>query len=674
LVVRHPHLPRRPDPPHQPFLSHLPYLVLFGVLTVIWTRPLASIATSSIVGTPGDNLSFVWNFWWAKTALATGQRLFWTPALFAPIGTSLATHTYAPLVSIGAALLFPRVPPLELYNGALLLAVFLNFACAYAAASTVTHDHVASALAAIVFGGAPFFGVRLEGHLSVLNAWVLPLIFAVTIRWLRRQTLARTLAVPFALAAAAYTDYYYFVYALGMVALLAAFSTWDIRLVSRPLTPRRRRVARVLAALLTLAAIAIVAIAVTGGADTTLAGVRVRMTDTFNARVIAGFLLVAVLAVWKWPAARVSTISADPSSSAARWSAFALALSAGTLALLLIPLAIAAISLWRAGDYATQAYVWRNAPPGIDLASLVLGNQLSPLTGALTRAAYQRFGINAVESAAWLGVVPTVLVIAAWPLRTRRWVRAVFGIGVVFLIWALGPYLRVLNYNTGIMLPQTIARFVPILANARIPGRAFAVVQLAAALLGAAAVASWRGGRQPARAIVALVFAGLLVDYWPGSRVTTQMRVPAVYETLRTLPAGDVLELPFGIRDGFGEHGSLDHRSLFYQTVHGHDEMGGFVARLSPKTEASFEGDPVMGPILRLSEHADPGAAAPCRSSLVCSTKYVVIDERTASPELQAFVSGVFAMDPVASADGLTLYSVRHVPACACSSAPPAAE
>ncbi len=668
--MTHAHLPTPPHKPHSPFVNHLAAVSIFAVAALVVTRPLAAHLTSRIIGTPGDNLSFVWNFWWAKTALATGQPLFWTPALFAPIGTSLAAHTYVPLVSIGAALAFPHLPPLELYNLALLAAVFLNFACAYAAASTVTHDPVASTLAAIVFGGAPFFGVRLEGHLSVLNAWVLPLVFAVTVRWLRRPTLARTLAVPFAVAAAAYTDYYYFVYALGMVAMLAVFSTWDVRLVARPLTQRRRRIAVVLAALAGIVAAVAIAIAATGGADSTIASVRVRMTDTFNARVIAGFLLMALLIVWTWPAARVSKISGDPASAAAGWPSLGLYLAGGTLALLLMPLAIAAASVWRAGDYATQTYVWRNAPPGIDLASLVLGNQLSPITGAWTHAAYRHFGINAVESAAWLGVVPTILVIAAWPLRTRRWVRAVFAIGVVFLIWALGPYLRVLNYNTGLMLPQTVARFVPILANARIPGRAFAVVQLAAALLGAAAVTSWRSARQPARAMVAIVFVGLIVDYWPGARDTTQMGVPAVYETLRTLPPGNVLEVPFGIRDGFGERGSLDHRSLFYQTAHGHNEMGGFVARLSPKTEASFESDPVMGPILRLSAHADPGSAAPCRSSLVCATKYVVIDQGAASAELQAFVSGVFAMDPVASADGVTLYSVRHVPACACASAP----
>ena len=65
----------------------------------------------------------------------------------------------------------------------------------------------------------------------------------------------------------------------------------------------------------------------------------------------------------------------------------------------------------------------------------------------------------------------------------------IFWIAGLFFVWALGPYLRVFGVNTAFMLPQTILRFVPVVANARIPGRAFVVVQLMIAVLGAMALA-----------------------------------------------------------------------------------------------------------------------------------------------------------------------------------------
>src|SRR5581483_10820270 len=111
-------------------------LTFFLLLSVVFTRPLTTHFGTAILGAPGDNFSFLWNFWWAKTAVAAQQPPFSTPMLFAPIGTSLATHTYVPLMTVGAAYLFPATSPGALYDGSILVAVFLNFACAYLAAFT----------------------------------------------------------------------------------------------------------------------------------------------------------------------------------------------------------------------------------------------------------------------------------------------------------------------------------------------------------------------------------------------------------------------------------------------------------------------------------------------------------------------------------------------------------
>jgi hypothetical protein len=96
--------------------------------------------------------------------------------------------------------------------------------------------------------------------------------------------------------------------------------------------------------------------------------------------------------------------------------------------------------------------------------------------------------------------------------------------------------------------------------------------------------------------------------------------------------------------------------------------MGGFVARLSRRTEEGIESDPVLGPILALSEHrAIPGtAAAPCRSSLACTARYVVLDRDAATPDLQSFVNRAFALTPVADSGSTTLFEVERLGACSC--------
>ena len=99
-----------------------------------------------------------------------------------------------------------------------------------------------------------------------------------------------------------------------------------------------------------------------------------------------------------------------------------------------------------------------------------------------------------------------------WRDRTVRYWTA---IGMFFFVWALGPHLRIFGYTTGMILPQTLLRFVPIAANARIPGRAIVLVSLAAAVLGAIAIArSQEPGRRRWIGVGAMGLITLL-DYLP---------------------------------------------------------------------------------------------------------------------------------------------------------------
>ena len=660
---------------------HAVPLAFFGLLSFLFTWPLARHLTDGVLGAgAGDNLSALWNIWWARTALSGPASLFWTDALFAPFGSGLVLHSFAPLESAAAGVL-AGPDPVTAYNVALIVAVFLNLACAYWAAWTLTGQFLPSCVAALAFGGAPFLLVRLQGHLNVLNAWGLPLLLIATRRCARVSGVGSSLLMAITIAVLAYTDPYFAIFGVVLALAYLALNRWPFTAQVLPPSARRRTALMVLLPAMVLVVAVIGWIEATGGTDTSMAGIRLRMTDSFNPRVILGFLIAAACLAWKWPG--IQLVPPPHSPNISRLAAVVLAATA----LMCAPLFIAALHLWRAGDYESQVYFWRSAPPGIDVGALLSGNPIGLLTGSWTQALYERLDIDRVESAVWLGAAPIALTAIGFArLRAHVEARKLLLIAGLFFVWSLGPYLRIFGFNTAFMLPQTLLRFVPIVANARIPGRAFVVVILMVALLAAIALATIADRRRRMlTAVAALVI--LTVEFWPAPHAVTAADRPALYAVLREQPPGTVLEVPLGWRDGFGHRGDLDHRVLLYQTLHEHPLMGGFVARLSGRIKRAYDADPVLGPILDLSEGRSPapslstgvGAPPPRRASadaappgaslpqalplpacrLTCEVRYVVVDEERASSDLRAFAAKAFSLRLLERSASRALYVVE---------------
>src|SRR5262249_20257712 len=131
-----------------------------------------------------------------------------------------------------------------------------------------------------------------------------------------------------------------------------------------------------------------------------------------------------------------------------------------------LPLVWAAARLVASGDYVSQQYAWRNAPTGVDLLSPLIGSPVPPLGSGVSGRAYAAFGDNFIEAVGWLGVVPLLLAAGVRAAAARAWrVTA-----AVFFVWALGPFLRIGGFDTGLKLPAILLRFVPFVANARMLG------------------------------------------------------------------------------------------------------------------------------------------------------------------------------------------------------------
>src|SRR5207247_9482348 len=97
-----------------------------------------------------------------------------------------------------------------------------------------------------------------------------------------------------------------------------------------------------------------------------------------------------------------------------------------------------------------------------------------------------------------------------------------------FAIWAAGPYLTIASFDTGLWLPGSMARYLPFVANARVPGRAMVGVYMAVAMLIAIRI-SQSEGRLRSPALQWLAIAAVLVDYFDAPVPLTPLDDPAPY-------------------------------------------------------------------------------------------------------------------------------------------------
>jgi hypothetical protein len=126
-----------------------------------------------------------------------------------------------------------------------------------------------------------------------------------------------------------------------------------------------------------------------------------------------------------------------------------------------------------------------------------------------------------------------------------------------------------------------------------------------------------------------------------------------------------VCELPLGIRDGFGETGRFDSAVLLHQMLHERPIVGGFVARLDPRVAREYAAMPVVRSFLRLSSGAklsdEPVVMTPreAASSLASAgIAFVVLDTRTASPDLIRYVQSGITLRLLAEQNGRIFYEV----------------
>jgi hypothetical protein len=465
----------------------------------------------------------------------------------------------------------------------------------------------------------------------------LPLVALGFTRAYRDRSAAAALFSGACLALMAYTDYYYLVYGFAFIALTAWVQA--ARVSRTPLAADWKRTRGALLVLLACDALIIVLIIASGGLDIRFFGTTITANRVTNPLTAAWLMLALYLFLL-----RPFRVEVRVSRTAARRVGLAGGLAVLVFAVLASPVIRGGARLLTSGAYVEPRHQWRSGPAGIDVAALVLPPPLHPLWGRVGRGSFSALGLDRVEGTGWLGVVPILLTFLAWKERhsapsRRLWVC----VGTCFFVWSLGPWLKVGGWNTGLILPQNVLSLLPIVGNARIPGRGLVMVFLAIAMMSASYLA--RSGRRigPLLPVAALLVA---VDFWPSPYPVVSAAVSPVYSSLRELPGGIVCELPFGLRDGFGQVGGQRDLSSLAQTVHEHPVLGGFVARLPRAVGRFYESNLALRTLLQLSDGtAAAGAGDPPNATTVLSelkrlgVRYVVIDREHAPAALVAYAA-----------------------------------
>jgi hypothetical protein len=616
---------------------HIAAAGLLMLLAIAETWPLVRHLSTALPGTgPGDNVVFVWNLWWMRHVGVNISRFLRTDYLLWPYGASLVLHAHTLLNALLAATVLGRLSVVEAQSVLVLTSVFLNGLATYALAYEITGSRGGSLVAAAIFGGAPYFAAHLEGHFNLMLGWVIPFFLLFVRRAINEQRIRDAVLAGCALALAAYADYYYVVYsAVAALGLLLGHRVrlrvvWESRLTTAQTLP-------LLLLALLLAALA-VWIHISGGTRVQAGGLVLSMRSTFNLRfALWATLVLAVALRWR---IRLRAVWFD--RALVRVDARNAAIAAAVFCAAAVPLVVPAARVLASGEYVGPGVHFRSAPAGIDVVALVGGNPRHPVLGQYSRRLYDRIRIDPIEGVGWLGIVPVALAVlglARWPDRAERRVWGVL-LGI-FLIWALGPFLRVYGWNTALPLPQTVLQFLPIVSNARMPGRAMVLVYLSLAMLAGMGLAS----RSPRSTRPTWLLLGLIVaDYASAPVPLWRVDVPPVYRVLSArADRAALLELPMGLRDGFGNRGAMDPGSPLFQTVHEHPVVGGFVARIPVHITADYLHDAVFGPLLRASEPSAPGADLPSPGALreglrARGVRYVILRQSAASASMTRLI------------------------------------
>lgn len=162
-------------------------IVLFFLITIIYTYPLINNFTTYLAGNEGDGWQNVWNIWWMQESLIDNfQNPYFTNKLHYPQGITLALHTLSPLNTIIGAILSTFVNYITAYNILFVLSFIASGYGMYLLAYYISKNRIASFLAGFIYAFSPYHMGHGLGHLNLISLQWMPLFFLYFLKMLNK--------------------------------------------------------------------------------------------------------------------------------------------------------------------------------------------------------------------------------------------------------------------------------------------------------------------------------------------------------------------------------------------------------------------------------------------------------------------------------------------------------
>lgn len=173
--------------------------LLYAVLAVLFTWPLAEKITDFLPGGTTDTLVHYWNGWWAAKALSLGESPFFTTYLFYPNGIDLVYHNFAWWSICLWFLVKPLVGGIAAYNLVFLFNLVLCGLSVYLLGLELTKNKWAAFICGMIYMLWPARLAQLD-HPNLISTHWIPLFVlflgrAIKNRCYRNALIAGILAV-----------------------------------------------------------------------------------------------------------------------------------------------------------------------------------------------------------------------------------------------------------------------------------------------------------------------------------------------------------------------------------------------------------------------------------------------------------------------------------------------
>lgn len=643
--------------------STLIALSAYVLLAIAATWPLAARLQSHLPGPPtGDTGVYVWNLWVFHHEITVHHRspLETSKVFSLTTPADLSLHNYTPLPDLLAFPLISRLGPVATFNLLLIVFLALNGWATFLLARHVTGHPLESWLGGALFAISPVIIARTTAHFSLVAAFPLPLVALATLLSFETKQARYAVTTGALVAMAGFCDAYFAVYAVLIIAGLAAARMLSCQWSRRDIERRAWLIG--LDVVLAVLSGLVVVLLTLGGRTIQIAGFPVAVKSLYTPMLLLTIGIGArLIAAWR---PRVSLTTASVPTLLRFGSTAAL-----VCVFLMSPTLLAVGRRIADGRFDRPATHWRSSPPGVDLLAFLMPNPNHPLYGGpyaewLSRTREDGFA----ELTASLPFV--ALVVIGWAVVRRRQALPAgwLGLAALFGAMALGPFVHVAGFNTHIPGPWALLRYVPLLELARSPSRFAILLALAIAILFAAALRPLRESCRRPALLTAGLTALLVFELLPAPRTLVSANVPAVYDIVRANPDHHVrvLDLPTGVRDGVSSLGNFSAASQFFQTHHGKRLMGGYLSRVSGKRKRDMTSLPVYSALVTLSEG---GVLTPEQEARAWQGRgrflrrshlgYVVMRKDATPDALRRFAIELFELELVADQDAYQLYRPR---------------